>query len=90
MSKSSLVPQKMTPNTSSGPPTAGRQARAGSTPDIDAANQRALTREDLDRLHLRGLLLVGAATAPGGAADSEYFGSLRNRVRKAASTGLRE
>lgn len=80
----------MTPNTSSGAPTAGHQARAGGTPDIDAANQRALSREDQDRLHLRGLLLVGAATAPGDAADSEYFDSVRNRVRKAASRGLRE
>lgn len=54
------------------------------------ANQRELIREDQDRLHLRGLLLVGAATAPGDAADSAYFNSLRNRVRKAANAGSRE
>lgn len=80
----------MTPDTSSGVPTAGHQARAGGTPDIDAANQRDLTREDLRRLHLRGLLLVGAATAPGDAADSEYFNKLRDRVRHASNAGSRE
>lgn len=80
----------MTSNTSSGAPTAGRQARAGSRPDIDAANQQELTREEQDRLHLRGLLLVGAATAPGDAADSEYFNKLRDRVRKASNAGSRK
>lgn len=80
----------MMPNTSSGPPTAGRQARAGGTPDTDAANQRELTREGQDPLHLRGLLLVGAAAAPGDAVDIEYFNSLRTRVRRAVKAGSRE
>ena len=79
----------MTPNTSSGAPTAGHQARAGGTADIDAANQRELTREDQDRRHLRELLLVGAFSPPGDAVDSVYFNLLRNRVRKAANAGSR-
>jgi antitoxin component of RelBE/YafQ-DinJ toxin-antitoxin module len=33
---------------------------------------------------LRGLLLEGAASAPGSAADSAYFEALRDRVRRRA------
>ncbi len=40
---------------------------------------RALIRKDADRLHLRGLLLEGAASAPAAPADAKYFGALRNR-----------
>jgi len=51
---------------------------------------RDLIRKDQDRLHLRGLLLAGAATAPTPVADSQYFDSLRERVRKAAQVGSKE
>ena len=51
---------------------------------------RDLIRKDQDRLHLRGLLLAGAATPPGVAADSRYFDSLRERVRRAAQAGSEE
>ncbi|MCK9260863.1 MAG: type II toxin-antitoxin system ParD family antitoxin [Azoarcus sp.] len=47
---------------------------------------RALIRKDQDRQHLRGLLLAGAATAPTSPADSAYFESLRDRVRKTAKS----
>jgi antitoxin ParD1/3/4 len=50
---------------------------------------RELIRKDQDRLHLRGLLLAGAASAPAGPADSAYFEGLRDRVRKAARDGAR-
>jgi hypothetical protein len=33
---------------------------------------------------LRGLLLEGAASAPGSAADSAYFEALRDRIRSRA------
>jgi antitoxin ParD1/3/4 len=39
-----------------------------------------------DRLHLRDLLLAGAATAPAGPADDVYFDGLRNRMRASGST----
>lgn len=42
---------------------------------------RELIRKDQDRQHLRRLLLAGAASAPGGPADSAYFEALRERVR---------
>jgi antitoxin ParD1/3/4 len=45
---------------------------------------RELIRKDQDRLQLRGLLLVGAASAPAAPADARYFEALRKRVRKAA------
>lgn len=45
---------------------------------------RELIRKDQDRQQLRGLLLAGAASAPGSPASSAYFESLRDRVRKAA------
>lgn len=41
---------------------------------------RELIRRDQDRQRLRGLLLEGAASAPGRAADTAYFNSLRQRV----------
>jgi antitoxin ParD1/3/4 len=51
---------------------------------------RELIRKDQDRLHLRGLLLAGAATAPAAPADSTYFEALRSRVRKGAPAGSPE
>ena len=42
-----------------------------------------LIRKDQDRLHLRRELLDGAATAPAGSADGDYFEGLREYVRKA-------
>lgn len=50
---------------------------------------RELIRRDQDRLHLRGLLLAGAASAPGAPADDDYFDSLRDRVRKVAKAPAR-
>ena len=43
---------------------------------------RELIRMDQDRQHLRGLLLEGAASAPGAPADAAYFEGLRDEVRK--------
>ena len=48
---------------------------------------RELIRRDQDRLHLRGLLLAGATTAPAAPADGAYFEGLRDRVRKVAKAG---
>jgi antitoxin ParD1/3/4 len=48
---------------------------------------RELIRKDQDRLHLRGLLLAGAASAPGASADGAYFEGLRDQVRKVAKRG---
>jgi antitoxin ParD1/3/4 len=45
---------------------------------------RELIRKDQDRLHLRKVLLAGAASAPMEPADATYFEGLRNRVRNAA------
>ncbi|MBX9872882.1 MAG: type II toxin-antitoxin system ParD family antitoxin [Burkholderiaceae bacterium] len=42
---------------------------------------RELIRRDHDRQQLRGILLAGAASAPGKPADVAYFDSLRRRVR---------
>ena len=39
-----------------------------------------LIRKDVDRLHLRGLLFDGAASAPAAAADAIYFDTLRKRA----------
>jgi antitoxin ParD1/3/4 len=50
---------------------------------------RELIRKDQDRLHLRGLLLAGAASAPAAPADAAYFEGLRDRVRKGAKVGVR-
>lgn len=51
---------------------------------------RELIRKDQDRLHLRGLLLAGATTAPAAPADSAYFEALRGRVRKGAKDRAQE
>ena len=48
---------------------------------------RELIRKDKDRLHLRSLLLAGAASAPEAVADAAYFDGLRERVRKATAVG---
>ena len=45
---------------------------------------RELIRKDADRMHLRGLLLQGAASEPTAAADASYFAALRQRVHKPA------
>ena len=45
---------------------------------------RELIRRDQDRLQLRGLLLAGAASAPGVAVSGAYFDGLRDRVRRRA------
>lgn len=45
---------------------------------------RELIRKDQDRQRLRGLVLAGAASAPGSPANPDYFEGLRDRVRKAA------
>ena len=50
---------------------------------------RELIRKDQDRLHLRGFLLAGAASAPAAPADPGYFEGLRDRVRKAGKGGVR-
>jgi antitoxin ParD1/3/4 len=43
---------------------------------------RELIRRDQDRMHLRELLLQGAASAPGVEATKAYFDGLRRRVRR--------
>lgn len=43
---------------------------------------RELIRKDLDRQHLRDLLLEGASSSPAVPADAQYFEGLRDRVRK--------
>lgn len=45
---------------------------------------RELIRKDQDRQRLRGLLLAGAASAPGSPANAAYFEGLRDRVRRVA------
>jgi antitoxin ParD1/3/4 len=50
---------------------------------------RELIRKDQDRLHLRGLLLAGAASATAAPSDPAYFEGLRDRVRKAVKVGAR-
>jgi antitoxin ParD1/3/4 len=50
---------------------------------------RELIRKDQDRLHLRELLLAGAASAPTTAVDAAYFDDLRKKVRQAATRGRR-
>jgi antitoxin ParD1/3/4 len=42
---------------------------------------RELIRRDQDRQRLRGLLLGGAASPPGGPGDQGYFDELRAHVR---------
>ena len=48
---------------------------------------RDLIRKDQDRLQLRGLLLAGAESNPGQAADTNYFDALRSRVNRRAKGG---
>ena len=43
---------------------------------------RELIRKDADRLHMRSLLLEGAASAPAAPADTAYFTALRSRLEK--------
>lgn len=43
---------------------------------------RELIRRDQDRLRLRELLLVGAASDPAPPANKVYFDALRERVRR--------
>ncbi len=47
---------------------------------------RELIRRDQDRLHLRNVLLAGAATPPTPPADVAYFAGLRESIRKANTT----
>ena len=47
---------------------------------------RELIRKDLDRQHLRGLLLQGAQAAPAAAADEGYFEGLRAQARGRRTT----
>ena len=42
---------------------------------------RELIRKDQDRLHLRRLLLEGASSAQSSPTDSDYFSTLREKVR---------
>ncbi|EME69815.1 hypothetical protein H261_11615 [Paramagnetospirillum caucaseum] len=42
---------------------------------------RELIRKDLDRQHLRALMLLGAESAQAPEADEAYFNDLRKRVR---------
>ncbi len=46
---------------------------------------RDLIRRDKDRLHLRTLLLEGAASPITGEANADYFDSLRKTIRKRQS-----
>ena len=48
---------------------------------------RELIRKDQDRLHLRNLLLEGAASAPTTPADNSYFSALREKVRSSSQNG---
>lgn len=50
---------------------------------------RELIRKDQDRLRLRELLLSGAASPPGAAADAGYFKRLRGRLRTRRAVGSR-
>ena len=43
---------------------------------------RELIRKDMDRLHLRGLIVAGAESAPAAPANAAYFEALRRRVRR--------
>ncbi len=45
---------------------------------------RELIRKDADILHLRGMLLKGAASAAAAPVDARYFSILRARVKKRA------
>lgn len=43
---------------------------------------RELIRKDADLLHLRGLLLKGASSAPAAPVDAAYFSALRELAQK--------
>ena len=45
---------------------------------------RELIRKDADILHLRGMLLKGAASAAAAPVEASYFSTLRERVKKRA------
>lgn len=47
---------------------------------------RELIRKDQSRLHLRNLLLAGAASAPTKPADPAYFDGLRKRIKQATKS----
>ena len=47
---------------------------------------RELIRKDQERLELRGLLLDGARSQPGAAADGAYFAALRDQIAKPTAT----
>ena len=51
---------------------------------ISLSATRDLKRKDADRLHLRGLLLDGAASAPAEPVSAAYFELLKKRVRRHA------
>lgn len=59
-----------------------RQRRYGTSSEY----VRELIRKDQDRLHLRGLLLAGAASVPVAPVDGSYFDELRHRVGKASTS----
>jgi len=46
---------------------------------------RELIRKDRDRVRLRNLLIEGAASAPTGVADADYFEGLRDHIRRHAT-----
>ena len=43
---------------------------------------RELIRKEKSRIHLRSLLLEGAASSSAGAADDAYFATLRDRIQQ--------
>ncbi len=43
---------------------------------------RELIRKEKSRIHLRNLLLEGAASPSAGAADDAYFATLRDRIQQ--------
>jgi antitoxin ParD1/3/4 len=50
---------------------------------------RELVRREQDRLQLRGLLLVGATSAPTKPIDDAYFDSLRRKVKASKPSARR-
>jgi antitoxin ParD1/3/4 len=48
---------------------------------------RELIRRDRDRMHLRELLLSGAASEAAASVDPNYFDRLRARIRKRMKSG---
>ena len=58
--------------------------------DTSSEYLRELIRKNKDRLHLRSLLVAGAASAPTAMADAAYFDGLRERVRKANAVGAQD